>query len=85
MNLETETSYSDAAAMVDMCRQELERGGFRSQAEALKGLEVFDANGAEVALFTLSTLPKASGFAQKAKGYAAQALRHVLDQRRLAS
>lgn len=60
---------------------ELERGGFRSQADALKGLEVFDADGAEVALYTLRSLPKASGFAEKSKGYAAQALVNALSQK----
>jgi hypothetical protein len=76
----TEIHFSDAAAMLDACRNELDRCGFRTQAEALKGLEIFDAADAEVALFTLRGLPKAGGFAEAMKGYAAQALVRAMEQ-----
>jgi len=83
MNL-NETTFSDASAMVDMCRDELERGGFYSQANALKGLEIFDATGAEVALLTLQNLPSAGGFADETKRYAVQALQAALRSARMA-
>lgn len=52
--------FEDISAMIDICRNELERSGFIDQAEALRGIEVLDRSGAEVALLTLRGMPEAS-------------------------
>lgn len=52
--------FENAWALLDACRSELEKGGFSDQADALRGIEVLDRSGAEVALMTLRELPEAS-------------------------
>jgi len=75
----TETTFSDAAAMLDACRQELEKRSFRSQAKALRGLEVFDAADARVALLALQELSIADNdYADDLKRYAADALHQAI-------
>jgi len=52
--------FEDISSLIDVCRDELERGGFFNQAEMLRGIEVLDRTGAHVALFTIRSLPKSS-------------------------
>lgn len=54
------TGFENVSALLDVCRSELERSGFGGQAEALRGIEVLDRSGAEVALLTLRQLPESS-------------------------
>ena len=83
--LET-TTFADAGAMLEACRQELEKSGFQSHATRLKGIEVFDESGAEVALFTLQGLePTGSIPADDAIDYTKQAVKLSLLGCRLAS
>ncbi len=83
MGLFTETvSFSDAAAMLDACRAELEKSGFQSQADQLRGVEVFDADAAEVALFILRSLPPTNEECEMGKKYAAKYLIHVIQASR---
>jgi len=57
----TETvGFEDISSLIDVCRDELERGGFLNQAEVLRGIEVLDHTGAHIALFTIRGLPKTS-------------------------
>lgn len=76
MNLQ-ETTFADAGAMLEACRSVLEKSGFQSQANALRGLEVLDATGAEVALATLKELPPVSEEADMVVEYAITSLTRV--------
>lgn len=60
MDTNLNVNFEDAAMLLDACREELERSGFLGQAEALRGIEVLDRSGAEVALMTIRQLPSAS-------------------------
>jgi hypothetical protein len=86
MNLVHETTtLADAGAMLEACRAELERGGFQSQANALKGFEILSATDAEVALSTLKNMTPAQGGAEDARRYTISALKSALQGSRLAS
>lgn len=83
--LET-TTFADAGAMLEACRSELEKSGFQSHADKLKGLEVFDFNGAEVALFTLRSMSSTGNASMDSTiQYTEQAILEALLERRLAS
>jgi hypothetical protein len=76
-----ETSgFENASALVDVCRDELDRSGFIGQAEALRGIEVLDRSGAEVALMTLRNLPKASQDLEVLKRHLTRVLNDVIRQ-----
>ena len=69
MTLVNETTLANAQAVLAVLRTELERGGFRDQADALKGVELFDSSGAEVALLTLRALPETNEALDESKGF----------------
>lgn len=70
--------FEDISAMIDICRGELEHSGFSSQAEMLRGIEVLDRSGAEVALFTIRNLPKASADIDVLKRHIASTLNRIV-------
>jgi hypothetical protein len=71
-------SFSDAMAMLEACRAELARCGFQSQADMLRGIEIFDASGADVAVCTLRSLPPANQDTDATKRYTIDYLVTVL-------
>jgi hypothetical protein len=59
-NIVETTGFEDVGALIEVYRTELERSGFTNQAEALRGIEVLDRSGAEVALMTVRNMPTTS-------------------------
>jgi hypothetical protein len=59
-NIVETTGFEDVGALIEVYRNELERSGFINQAEALRGIEVLDRSGAEVALMTVRNMPATS-------------------------
>jgi hypothetical protein len=58
-DVDTNTGFENAAMMVDICRDEYLRQGFRG-AEVLRGVEVTDESAAHLALMLVETLPRSS-------------------------
>lgn len=52
-NLNETVGFENVGALLEAFQSELEKNGFTSQAEALRGVEVLDLPGAEVALLVL--------------------------------
>lgn len=51
--------FENVGALLEAFQSELEKSGFVGQAEALRGMEVFDLPGAEVALLVLQNMQPA--------------------------
>jgi hypothetical protein len=81
------TSIENAIVMLDAYKAELVKGGFEDQALQLKGLELFDASGAQLAIMTLESMPTVSKEADCIRGYVIRTLRELVGtkEQRLAS
>jgi len=78
-------NLSDVKVMLDAYRDELDRAGHSELALRLKGLEMFDATGASVALSTLRGFPEVSQTADCVKNHLIQMLQSLLRAQKLAA
>ena len=76
---------SNVSAMLETLRDELERGGFSEQALQLKGMELFDASGAQTALQILENMPDSTKVGDCVRRHVAGMLRQFLAVSQLAS
>lgn len=81
----TPESLSNMSAMLEAYRDELARGGFSEQALRLKGLELYDTNGAHTALRTLEEMPQSTKVADCVRRHVMGMLRSFLTEAQLAS
>jgi len=79
------TNLSDVTLMLDAYKHELEHAGYSELALRLKGLEMFDASGASVALSTLRGFPGVNSVADCVKNHLIQLLESLLRTQSLAA
>jgi hypothetical protein len=75
---------SDTAVVLGIYRDELARGGFSEQAKQLKGLELFSADEATIALSTIERMPTVETL-EPIKAQATGMLRRFLSGAQLAA
>jgi len=78
-------NLSDVTLMLDSYKHELEHAGHSELALRLKGLELFDASGARVALSTLRSIPRVGQVADCVKEHLIQMLENLLRTQPLAA
>lgn len=77
-HFEQESPLGNAAIMLDACREEYIRAGFREDAAALTGLELTSANALSLAWLTLRSLPKRTPEVEDIRNYTLVSLKSAI-------
>jgi hypothetical protein len=77
-HFEDQSPLGNAAVMLEACREEYIRAGFREDAAALMGLELTSANALTLAWLTLRSLPKRTPEVEDVRNYTLVSLQSAL-------